>query len=51
MSEDTTRNCDITVVCELPNGIIVLADAANTSLKLFSESFQQLTESSYRDRH
>ncbi|KAH3858454.1 hypothetical protein DPMN_101077 [Dreissena polymorpha] len=44
MPGDTTRNCDITAVCELPNRISVLADAANTSLKLVNESFQQLTQ-------
>ncbi|KAH3874411.1 hypothetical protein DPMN_037654 [Dreissena polymorpha] len=44
LEENITRNCDITAVCELPNGTIVLADAANKSLKLLNESFQLLSQ-------
>ncbi|XP_052267543.1 uncharacterized protein LOC127869215 isoform X2 [Dreissena polymorpha] len=36
------RNCDITAIFELPCGDIVLADAANSNLKLLNKSFHNL---------
>ncbi|KAH3874402.1 hypothetical protein DPMN_037645 [Dreissena polymorpha] len=36
-------NCDITAICELQCGDIVLADAANSNLKLLNQSFHNLS--------
>ncbi|KAH3874432.1 hypothetical protein DPMN_037676 [Dreissena polymorpha] len=44
MAGDITPHCDIIAICELPNGAIVLVDAANSTIKLLSESFQHLTQ-------
>ncbi|XP_052269002.1 uncharacterized protein LOC127870455 [Dreissena polymorpha] len=44
LSGDTTPRCDITAMCELPNGMLVLVDAANSKLKVFNESLQHLSQ-------